>query len=331
MGPYAVASVRRAPRIGMTISSIALGLTVLSGPFSESANAKIPYKIAYIEPVKSEAYFVDIYCGIELAAKKAGATTTFTAGEHFDVREQTALLDAVAAKHPDAALVVPVDTKAMIPALRQMKDVGIKIVEVDTHVDDTSISMAKIATDNYQGGVLAARNLASLIKDVGTVLVINVKPGISSVDARQKGFTDEMKRHPKITVLPVEFAGFDAAKAAAITTASLSAHPGIVGIFDTVSILGEGTATGLLQANKVGSVKVVTFDPTPGVVAAFDRNIIDVIIAQNAFAIGTEGVQEAIDALEGKPTEKTIAIPAVAIDHHNVAEMKKLFYRDRCD
>lgn len=326
-----VGPVRQMVRVGVAMLGLTLGSTGLLGVPVGSASAKDAYKIAFVGPVKGEAFFVHMYCGAKSEAQKLGATASFTAGEHFDPREQTSIFNAITVQHPDAALVVPVDTKAMIPALRQMKGAGIKIVEVDTHVDDTSISASQIATDNYHGGMLAAKRLAALVGNAGTVLIINVQPGISSVDARQKGFLDEMKDHPKITVLPVQFAGFDAAKAATITTASLSAHPDIVGIYDTVSILGEGTATGLQQMNKVGSVKVATFDPTPGVVAAFDRGIIDIIIAQDAFEIGVKGVQAAVDALEGKPTEKALAISAVAIDHQNAAEMKRHYYRDSCD
>ncbi|MCK1708065.1 MULTISPECIES: ABC transporter substrate-binding protein [unclassified Bradyrhizobium] len=308
------------------------GLALWAGSLAVgSAHANDAYKISFVGPVKGEAFFTHMYCGAESEAKRAGATISFTAGDHFDPREQTSIFNAITAQRPDAALVVPVDTRAMIPALRQMRDAGIQIAEVDTHVDDASIAVAQIATDNYQGGALAAQKLAALVNDVGMVLVVNVQPGISSVDARQKGFLEEMKGHPKITVLPVEFAGFDASKAAAVTTAALSAHPEIAGIYDTVSILGEGTVTGLQQMNKVGAVKIVAFDPTPGVVAAFDRGIIDVIIAQDAFEIGVKGVQAVVNALEKKPTKRSIAISAVAIDHQNVASMKRYYYRDRCD
>lgn len=325
---------RRPPGYIVGSRVITFGMALWAGLFglvAGNAWANDLYKIAFVSPVKGEAFFTNMYCGAQSEARKMGAVTSFTAGEHLDPREQTSIFNAITAQRPDAALVVPVDTRAMIPALRQMKDAGITIAEVDTHVDDASISASQIATDNYQGGGLAARRLAGLVNDAGMVLIINVQPGISSIDARQKGFLDEMKGHPKITVLPVEFAGFDAGKAAAITTAALSAHPDIVGIYDTVSILGEGTATGLQQMNKVGAVKIVAFDPTPGVVAAFDRGIIDVIVAQDAFEIGVKGVQEVVKALEKKTTEHTIAISAVAIDHQNAADMKRYYYRDNCD
>jgi len=47
---------------------------------------------------------------------------------------------------------------------------------------------SQIASDNEAGGQEAAKTLTELIGGSGKVFVVNVDPGISTTDAREKGF-----------------------------------------------------------------------------------------------------------------------------------------------
>ena len=130
------------------------------------------------------------------------------------------------------------------------------MILVDTAVNDTSIGrVACIASDNFQGAVAAADALADLIDETGTVMVVNVKPGISTTDQRQAGFEQEIATFPNIEYIGTEFSQNDPAKAAEIVTAAIAAHPDLNGVFAANLFSAEGTATGVQQAN--ADVKVV--------------------------------------------------------------------------
>ena len=64
---------------------------------------------------------------------------------------------------------------------------------VDTTLDQPDMAVSQIASDNEAGGATAAEALAKLIGGKGKVFVVNVKPGISTTDAREKGFVEEAK------------------------------------------------------------------------------------------------------------------------------------------
>jgi ribose transport system substrate-binding protein len=288
--------------------------------------------LTLVQGVKGDEFYISMACGAQEAANKAGASLEVTGPEKWDVAQQTTVINSVAAKKPDAVLVAPVDVQAMRRPLQQLKSNGSKIVEVDTKLDDPSLRETTISSNNKEGGTLAAKTLAALIGDKGKVLLVNVKPGISTTDARQQGFEEELKNHPNIQYLGVQFNNDDPGKAASIVTSTLAAHPDLAGVFGANVFTGEGAATGLQQAGKQGTVKLVAFDATPKQVEALQADAIQALIAQKPYDIGAKGVEQAMNALQGKPVEKEISTDLVAVTKTNISqpEVSKYLYKGSC-
>ena len=102
---------------------------------------------------------------------------------------------------------------------------------VDTTVSDSSVGITRISSDNEKGGRVAADALAKLMNEKGSVIVISVKPGVSTTDARIKGFTEEMAKYPGIKVLPTLYDNDLPATAASQIQSTLAAHPDLGGAF----------------------------------------------------------------------------------------------------
>ncbi|HEV8166514.1 MAG TPA: substrate-binding domain-containing protein, partial [Actinomycetota bacterium] len=199
------------------------------------------YKLTLIQGVKGDQFYITMQCGAQQAAQAAGATLDVAAPDEFDASLQTPVVNAVVAKHPDAILVAPTDTKAMIPPLTQAKQAGIKLIFVDTTTENgAELAESEIASDNEEGGREAARTLAKLTGGKGSVFVVNVKPGISTTDARAKGFEEEIKNTPGLKYIGQEYSNDKPEIAAAKTTAALAAHPDLVGVFGTNLFSAEG-------------------------------------------------------------------------------------------
>jgi ribose transport system substrate-binding protein len=272
-------------------------------------------------------------CGAQEAARAAGATLNVQAPDEFDAALQTPVVNAVVAQKPDAILVAPTDTKAMIPPLTQAKDAGIKLVFVDTTTENgAELAESEIASDNLEGGREAARALAELTGGKGSVLMINVKPGISTTDARAKGFEEEIKNTPGLKYVGVEYSNDKPEIAAAKTTAALAAHPDLVGIFGTNLFSAEGAATGLRSAGASEKVKIVGFDAGPKQVEDLEQGIVQALIAQKPADIGKAGVEQAIHALKGEPVEKKIGTGFVVVTKENMnnPDVQPFLYKSSC-
>jgi ribose transport system substrate-binding protein len=294
-----------------------------------STTAKKNYKMTLIAGVKGDEFYITMNCGAQAKAKELGVTLDFQGPDKFDPSLQTPVVNAVAAKKPDAVLVAPTDTKAMFAPIQQLSQNGSKIVLVDTTLDQPDMAVSQIASDNEGGGKAAAQALAKLIGGKGKVFVVNVKPGISTTDARGKGFADGAKELG-LTYVGQEYDDDDAAKAAAVTKAALAKNPDLKGIFATNLFSAEGAATGVREAGKLGKVKIVGFDAGPKQVEDLKNGVVQALIAQKPAEIGADGVEQAYNALTGKATTKTIGTGSVAITKDNLDQNQDALYKSTC-
>src|SRR5215207_7781121 len=287
------------------------------------------YKMTLIAGVKGDEFYITMNCGAQDKAKELGVTLDFQGPDQFDAAQQTPIVDAVAAKSPDAILIAPTDTKALLAPITQAAQ-NSKIVLVDTTLEDPSMAVSQIASDNLEGGKTAGTTLLDLIGGKGKVMVVNVKPGISTTDQRGQGFEQAVKGKPGVEYLGQEYDDDDPAKAADIVTSTLSKHPDLKGIFATNLFSAEGAASGLRQAGKLGDVKIVGFDAGPKQVKDLEDGLVQALIAQKPAEIGRLGVQQAINALDDKPVKEKIGTGFVSITKDNLDQNQDALYKASC-
>jgi ribose transport system substrate-binding protein len=299
---------------------------------SSGSGASGSYKLAFVQGVTGDAFYVTMGCAVQEEAKKKGATVDIQGPQKFDPTLQTPVLQSVISSRPDAILIAPTDVSAMQRPIEQATKQNIKVVLVDTTLDDPSIAASAIASDNVGGGAAAFKAIQQLAPQGGKVLVVSVQPGISTTDARAKGFQDAVAKDSKYTDLGVQYSQNEPQKAAQIVTAALQKDPDIVGIFAANLFSAEGAATGVRQANKQDQVKIVGFDAGPDQVKALRDGTVQALVAQQPGKIGQVGVDQAIAALKGEKTEKDVqtGFTIVTKDNVDTAEGKAALYKSSC-
>jgi ribose transport system substrate-binding protein len=315
---------------------VALSLTLLAGVLTACGSNDNGggggggnKQLTLIAGVKGDEFYITMNCGAQAEAKKEGASLNFQGPNEFAADQQTPIVNAVAAKKPDAVLIAPTDTKAMYAPIKQLADGGSKVVLVDTTLDNPGVAVSQIASDNEGGGRVAAETLAKLIGGPGKVFVVNVKPGISTTDLRAKGFEEGAKK-AGLDYLGQQFSQDDPAKAASIVKSILARNPDLKGIFATNLFSAEGAASGLKEAGKLGSVKIVGFDAGPKQVQDLKDGLVQALIAQRPAEIGKLGVQQAVAALDDKPTKEKIATGFVSVTKDNLDQNQDALYKAHC-
>jgi ribose transport system substrate-binding protein len=287
------------------------------------------YKVTLIAGVKGDEFYITMNCGAQEEAKKQGVALDFQGPDQFDASLQTPIVNAVIAKKPDAILIAPTDAKAMYAPIKQAADAGIKIVLVDTTLEQTDdFVVSQIASDNVGGGKAAAKALADAIGGSGQVFVNNVKPGISTTDQRAQGFEEEAKN------LGLEYVGMEynqdqPDKAAAITKSIIAKYPELKGIFGTNLFGAEGSAAGLRESGNT-DVKIVGFDAGPKQVKDLEEGLLQALVAQKPADIGAQGVQQAVAALNGDATKAEIGTGSTILTKDNLAENPDAVYKSSC-
>ncbi len=292
------------------------------------------YRLTLIVGVTGDEFYTTMECGAQAAAQELGAELTVQGPEEFSAAEQTPILNAAVQANPDAILIAPTDRTAMVAPIQSVVNQDIPVVLVDTTIEKEEIALARISSDNIEGGKQAGEALAEQIGEEGKVMIISVTPGISTTDQRKQGFEEAIKKYPNIEYLGTEYCNDDPVEAASITTSTLRSNPDLKGIFGANVFSGQGAGTGVRQTGKKDQVSVVAFDASPTQVEDLRKGNVDVLIAQHPNDIGDRGVRIAVDYLKSgkEPSSKQITTGFTTVTRANLdkPEVKKYLYKAEC-
>jgi ribose transport system substrate-binding protein len=283
--------------------------------------------------VKGDPFYISMECGAREAAAAAGMSLDVQGPDRFDATLQNPMLDAVSAAAPDVLLVAPNDRTASARPIANIQDGGTIVVLVDTTVDDESIGVSRIATDNKLGGVKAAEALQELGLEAGAkVLGVSVNPGITSTDLRMEGFIEKATELGFVLVADTQYSNNEASKAAAIITAQLAADPDLEGVFAANLFTAQGVSTGVRQFGDA-DVQVVGFDAGPDQVKQLEAGDVQALVAQQPLTIGKLGIEQAVAALTGGEVTPEIQTESVVVTMDNIddPEISQFLYKGACD
>jgi ribose transport system substrate-binding protein len=125
----------------------------------------IKYRLAVIPKGTTHEYWKSVHAGAAQAAKEAGNVEIFWKGplQENDTEGQINVVQEFITKKVDGLVFAPLDSQALIAPVKDAQRQGIPTVVFDSGLGDESIVVSYVATDNYEGGALAARRLAEVL------------------------------------------------------------------------------------------------------------------------------------------------------------------------
>lgn len=288
-------------------------------------------KVAYVPAASGDIFYITVQCGIEEAAGRLGLEVETQAPERFEAPAQTQTLNAVAATSPDGLIVAPADDTAMLAPIKQIADGGATVVTVDQRLRQADDVASEIFGNNEAGGAAAADFLVERLGRGAKVLLVNNKPGVSSTDARGRGFVDRAQE-VGLVVVSQEYGENDPARVAAIVTATLAKTPDLRGIFSTQGYGAMGAINGLKSEGKVGRVLLVGYDSWDKEIEALRAGQLQAIVATPPREVGVAAVENLAAALEGGEVTEQVSIDPITITEENVdsAEVRAATLVEQC-
>lgn len=256
-----------------------------------------------------------------------------TAGKEFDVEiawngpqtetmknMQISIVKDFIVREVDGILLAPQDENAMVGVVEQAAREGIPTAIFDSGIA-TEKYLSFVATDNYQGGVKAAHELAKRLNNKGSVIIIRVDPGSASTNDREQGFEDTLKsEYPEIEVVGAQYGYSDREKSRAVTEDLLSAHPDVDAVFGPNESSTFGALLALQARDLAGKKVFVGFDSSDELVNALENGEIHALVLQNPFKMGYEGVKVLVEHLNGNPVERRIDTGVYVVTKENMNE-----------
>ncbi|MBX6315721.1 MAG: substrate-binding domain-containing protein [Isosphaeraceae bacterium] len=217
------------------------------------------WRVMVIPKGTTHEFWKTIHAGALKAAEDLGNVEVVWHGpeKESDRTQQIELVQNAVARRFDGIVLAPLDEEALVEPVEQAIDKGIPVVIIDSALNSKK-PVSYVATDNYHGGVLAARRLGELLKGEGKIILLRYMVGSASTEEREKGFTDTMQREfPKITYLSADqYAGATADTAQSVAQSLITRYRGrIDGIFcpnetSTYGMLRVLEEAGLVKAQR---------------------------------------------------------------------------------
>ncbi len=206
------------------------------------------WRVMVIPKGTTHEFWQSVHAGASKAAEALGNVEIIWQGppREDDRTDQIKLVQNAVASGVDGIVLAPLDARALVEPVEQAIARGIPVVIIDSALESDKIS-SFVATDNFHGGVLAARRLGSLLKGEGKIILLKYAVGSASTVDRERGFVETMKAEfPKVA-----FVSDDQYAGATSDLAQQKAQSLLVrfrGQFDGVFCSNESSAVGMLRA-----------------------------------------------------------------------------------
>ncbi len=285
--------------------------------------------IAVIPKGNSDIFWQSVHAGAVKAARESNVDVVWNGPPtETDYAVQLQIVDAMLSRHVDAIALAPIDRQAMVSVVNRAADRKVPLIIFDSGID-TDRFVAQVATDNYRAGQMAAERMGKILDGKGKVVMVAVKPGAASTEAREKGFEDVIHQEfPAIQILDKRYGMALVSQSLLVTENMLTAHPDVDGIFSS----NESTTIGAAQAmrSRPRKVKLVGFDWSPTLLDDLQSGLIDSLVIQDPFKMGYQAVETAVKHLRGETVTKIMDMTPRLIDREslNDAEVQAQLHPD---
>jgi ribose transport system substrate-binding protein len=272
------------------------------------SDANTGYTIAVIPKGTSHEFWKSVHSGASKAEQESNATIIWMGPSKEDDREaQIQVVENFIVQGVDGIVISPLDDTALVPVLKSAADEGIPVVVVDSGVNWDGYQ-SFVATDNRQGGIVAARHLAGLLEGKGRVMMMRYFEGSASTSRREIGFLETMRdEFPAIEVISGnQFGGATSDECFQTAENLLVNFEQVEGIFCACEPTTFGMLRALQDSGRAGKIRFIGFDATDKLLAGLRAGEIDGLVLQDPFRMGELSVKTLIAHLDGKPVDKFV-------------------------
>jgi len=263
--------------------------------------------IAVIPKATTHIFWQSVRAGALKAGEEAGVKILWSGPERETDRErQIQIIEDFLARKVLGIVLAPNDENALVPSVEKIFARNIPCAIIDSGIK-TDKYVCFAATDNYAGGVIAAKRMGEILGGKGKVIVIKYVQNHDSTTNRENGFIETIeKEFAGIEIVDAEYAGDTVDAAINLTKDLLSKHPKVDGLYACNASTSVGAKQALASRKLAGKIKMVGFDAEDALVDGLKAGVIDSLVVQNPFKMGYEGVKAVLDKLEGKEVPKRI-------------------------
>ncbi|SQG04886.1 ribose ABC transporter ribose-binding protein [Streptococcus gordonii] len=239
----------------------------------------------------------------------------------LDEGKQSQQIDFFVKEKVNVIVINPVksNSPSIISSLQKAKKAGIKIIVVDTPVSKEVAVDTTIVSDNYQAGVLIAKDMMKRLP-AANILLLEHRNAVSAMD-RIRGFVETIKNQPRYKIVSQKETLGQTEEAMPQVKSALDEGMD----FNVVMALNDRAAIGALAAIKNHGLNrklsIYGVDGSPDIKNFLaTTNDIEGTVAQSPIQMGRKVAQVIELMQEGKSYDSQYLIPVHLVNRDNISQ-----------
>lgn len=283
----------------------------------QTSGIKDQTKIGVTYMTMNNEFYKSIHSEISRIADERGALV-YVRDPELDEERQCQQIDDFCAQKVNVIVINPVkgDSQLILRALEKARKQGIKIIAVDTQLKNFKPD-ASIVSDNYQAGVLIAKELMKRSSSA-RILLLEHK-GTISADTRIQGFKDTIEGHESYQIV----SELETKGQTEIAMPTVRNFLQLEFKIDTLVALNDRSAIGALAAIKEKGISypiaIYGIDGSPDMKSLL-HSTDDVVgtVAQSPLQMGDRVMEVIQDIVDGKSYSEEVTIPVQMMTKENI-------------
>lgn len=276
----------------------------------------VSYKFGFSCISMENPYYETLEASIREAIEESGSTL-ISRDPKGDSTAQIQQIRDMIADGIQAIFLCPVDWEKIAPALTELKEADIEIINLDTQVQDREEVDAYVGSDNINAGVICGEKLIEAAPDGGQVVILECTTQNSIID-RINGFEETIAGKGFEVVERSETGGKkDEAKTQMGRILKEQDH--ITAVMCGNDQIALGALEAIEEAGR-SEMMIYSVDGSPKLKQelAKDGSLVVGIAAQSPINIGKSAVTVALQIMNGERYEKETLEEVLFIDRSNV-------------
>ena len=205
---------------------------------------------------QNDPFWSIVKAGVDAAAEDTGASVQYRAPATFDMPEMAKLIDNAVSAKPDGIVVSFPDASALGKAVQNAIRRGIPVISMNSGSDEYykyGIA-AHVGQTEFEAGLGGGRKMKEA--GVTNALCVNHEVGNVALDLRCEGFAEGLGGSVDV----IDTGGNDPTSVRTAVAGKLKSNPQIDGILTLGPLSALPTLRVLKEQNKLGTVKLASFD-----------------------------------------------------------------------
>lgn len=225
-----------------------------------------------------------------------------------EIDQQIELVQKFIDDRVDAIVLVPIDSKALVPITVKAIKAGIKVINIDIRLDEellreAQIELTYVGPDNKSASKMVGDVLAKKVGSGAKVMLIEGLSVAENAQQRKAGFLESIEEY-SLQLLASEPANWETHTAKEVFGKLIQQFPDVQGVFCSNDAMALGVLQCLKEKGQSGSIPVVGFDNDPSAQPFLKSGEMLATIDAFGAQMAVEGIRYALKILAGELENK---------------------------